>query len=199
VVAYVLDRHGRTTNNPRGKPPEPVDEHHSRCVTCDEVVPNEEFALVRSRSDGRRLSKCRPCRNAQMRAARVASPEAFFTDRCRRLKVRAKKLGMDFDLTPEFLVAMFERQQHQCFYTDDLLDISIGTNDKRRSIAVDRVDNERGYVQGNVVLCLSRVNSIKDDVSLDEMARWMPGWHERVVRMWRDSGLPCWQVADGAF
>jgi len=54
-------------------------------------------------------------------------------------------------------------------------------------------------VKGNVVLCVARVNTIKSDVSLNEMKLWMPGWYERIVDMWRELGLTCFQVAPGDF
>ncbi len=38
-----------------------------------------------------------------------------------------------------------------------------------------------GYTLGNVVLCTYRANSIKRDVSLDELREWMPGWYDRLV------------------
>jgi len=57
----------------------------------------------------------------------------------------------------------------------------------------------KSYVKGNVVLCVARVNTIKSDVSLNEMKLWMPGRYERIVDMWRELGLTCFQVAPGDF
>jgi IS30 family transposase len=64
---------------------------------------------------------------------------------------------------------------------------------------IDKITPAHGYVKSNVVLCVARVNTIKSDVSLGEMKLWMPGWYQRVVYMWRELRLTCFQVAPGDF
>ncbi|MFF4026978.1 hypothetical protein ACFYY5_29420 [Nocardia elegans] len=56
-----------------------------------------------------------------------------------------------------------------------------GRNDPH-SCSVDKIIPELGYVEGNVVLLTKRINSVKYDLTLDEMKRWMPGWHRKLTR-----------------
>jgi hypothetical protein len=63
--------------------------------------------------------------------------------------------------------------------------MALGAGRDPVGVSIDRADTSLGYVPGNVVLCCARVNSIKSDATLAEMAQWMPGWHERIV-----NGLP---------
>ena len=49
------------------------------------------------------------------------------------------------------------------------------------TISVDKVDPRGGYTPDNVVLCAARINSMKNDVTLEEMREWMPKWYERVI------------------
>lgn len=47
---------------------------------------------------------------------------------------------------------------------------------------MDRIDPSKGYVIENIVLCSFRVNTVKRDVTPEEMRAWMPGWALRVER-----------------
>jgi hypothetical protein len=55
-------------------------------------------------------------------------------------------------------------------------------------LSIDRVDNEKGYTIENVVLCTSRFNTIKSNMTLKEIEKWMPSIYER-IRMWRRRGV----------
>lgn len=69
----------------------------------------------------------------------------------------------------------------------------------RDKISIDKIIPEKGYVEGNVVLCTNRVNTIKSDLSLEEMKEWIPSWYQKVVEIWRSKGLSCFQVNYGDF
>lgn len=180
TVAKYLSLLGLATNNPRRPLPAPVDETTSRCSSCGTVAPNEDFALVQSLADGRRLSKCKRCRADQNHANLTASPEAYLADRTNRVRARARASGIPFDLPREHLHTRWEAQGGGlCFYTDQPMQMADRT--LRHSISVDRVDPHRGYLADNVVLCTNRANRIKSDLTLDELAAWLPGWHTRAV------------------
>lgn len=63
------------------------------------------------------------------------------------------------------------------------MEIQLGRGKSHSAASVDRVDNSIGYLVGNVVLCTTKVNLIKRDVTLDEMKDWMPGWYQRVLAL----------------
>lgn len=66
----------------------------------------------------------------------------------------AKANGHEFTLS----FAQFKKivQRKTCYYT--LLPFQ-GTEDYKRTL--DRIDNTKGYIPGNVVVCLNVVNNIK--------------------------------------
>jgi hypothetical protein len=73
-------------------------------------------------------------------------------------------------------------QRRLCFYTREEMTIGYGAGNTPTTASIDRVNPAEGYEVGNVVLCRNRVNTIKSDVTPDELEVWMTGWHERVVR-----------------
>jgi hypothetical protein len=80
-------------------------------------------------------------------------------------------------LRPDYLFFLYLAQGSTCFYTGNPV---LFTQDKQLSLSIDRVDQSKGYVEGNVVITNSRINRVKLDASLQEMAEWMPGWFRRI-------------------
>lgn len=82
----------------------------------------------------------------------------------RRAEYRAKRDGIDFDITPEDVVVP------DCC---PVLGIKLFVADKKgyspNSPSLDRVDNSKGYVKGNVVVISARANALKRDASLGEV------------------------------
>jgi hypothetical protein len=181
TVAYQLAKLGLTTNKPRGKPPVSVNETDAICSHCNQVVPKTDFALVRSYDDGRRLSKCRSCRRAQMRDNLLNSLEAFCRDRQNRLRLRTARSGLEYSLPDGYILQLYRSQGGLCFYTDQPMLIQVGGGQLPNAMSVDRVDQTRGYTPENTVLCLNRANTIKSSMTLDEMREWMPCWYARVA------------------
>ncbi|GHH57475.1 hypothetical protein [Lentzea cavernae] len=186
TVAYWLGKAELKPNLLRGEPPERVDDEHSRCRNCSTVQHNNEFPFVRGFADGRRLSICRCCRAHNARKSLGASPESYFADRQNRLRngergARRSRQDIAYKLPDGYLAALWNYQAGQCFYTDVAMTMSLGNGRDPDGVSIDRVDPIRGYEVGNIVLCRSRVNTIKSDVTLGELQAWMPQWHERVV------------------
>ncbi len=81
-----------------------------------------------------------------------------------RAKCRAKKAGIPFDLTladvlvPELCPVLGVRLEWRGRRTD-------------YSPSLDRIDNARGYVRGNVIVVSWRANRLKSDASSDELRR----------------------------
>jgi len=85
--------------------------------------------------------------------------------------------GLTVDLRRDYLFFLYVAQMKQCFYTDKPLLFNQKLHD---AISVDRVDQSQGYIEGNVVLTTSRMNTVKLDASLKEVELWMPKWFDRI-------------------
>ncbi|MBF84542.1 MAG: hypothetical protein CL489_08715 [Acidobacteria bacterium] len=76
--------------------------------------------------------------------------------RIKRKKSRDKR-DIEFDL-PDWYVALLYRCTH-CFYTGEKFEKK---GDNRMSL--ERVDNDKGYIVGNVIPVCTRVNLLKNDL-----------------------------------
>lgn len=179
-IGRELKRLGLTTNVLRGAPPEPVDELHSRCSKCQNVVLNTDFPYVQGRADGRRLSYCKKCRYRQYRQNTLSSPERYWRERTNQIRRRSAEKGTPFNLPEDYLYSLWVQQDGKCFYTDVVMDAVFDRGLRSTSASVDKVEIPKGYIIGNIVLCTSRANSIKYDQTLEELRLWMPTWYERL-------------------
>ena len=169
------------------------------CSTCGAWKTLDLFQWIRyGKPDAYRMNYCNSCHRQKGVDRLNSSVEVFLSDKVAKIRGRAKRDGIEFSLTAEDLVRMYTSQKGQCFYTDRLMIAVSGGKRSPDAVSIDRVDNTRGYSPDNVVLCVDRANSIKRDQSLSELSEWMPGWFAR-VKLWREMGLTCLQVAEGAF
>jgi len=74
----------------------------------------------------------------------------------------AQSRNLDFDLTFEYVKKLLEYST--CFYTNATF-----TEDGPNARSFDRVDNDRGYVIGNVVACTTDINGKKNNLTIDEI------------------------------
>jgi hypothetical protein len=83
--------------------------------------------------------------------------------RLREIKIRARALGLEFNLTEDDLIL-----PTVCPVFGTPLVIGEGKQNNN-SPSVDRIDNTKGYVKGNVVIVSLRANSLKREASLSEL------------------------------
>lgn len=71
------------------------------------------------------------------------------------IRSNATKRNLPFDVTPEYLDVLFESQNHKCAISGVELSFTQSTNpsmgrSKETTASLDRIDNNNGYVLGNV-------------------------------------------------
>lgn len=85
-----------------------------------------------------------------------------------RLKARAKKLGLDYNLS----ASDFTTLPQTCPVLGLPLEFNSGNPN---AYSVDRIDNSRGYVSGNICVMSDRANRLKRDASIAEL-RALGAW-----------------------
>lgn len=80
-------------------------------------------------------------------------------------KASAKKRGKDFNLSSKYVRRLLE--QKVCAYSGERFDEN-SVNDK---ISFERFNNDIGYIEGNVIPVKVKYNSLRADLSLDELKR----------------------------
>lgn len=92
---------------------------------------------------------------------------------------RAKYAGIDFSITEADLVF-----PDRCPVFDEPLSFGLGRGEGQSlagrdwRYSIDRIDNQMGYVPGNVVVVSYRANRLKSDANIAELARLVEFYHE---------------------
>ena len=74
----------------------------------------------------------------------------------------AQSRNLEFNLTFEYVKKLLEYKT--CYYTNHQF-----TEDGPHQRTFDRLDNEKGYVVGNVVACTSDINGKKNNLTIEEI------------------------------
>ena len=130
------------------------------CRLCGEVklASKENFPI---RSDtGKFRTECKPCYNKWRRE----SPNYARVSLLRQARTRAKQRGVDFNLTLEDVTIPKE-----C----PVLNIPLihGSKSWYNSPSIDRIDNNKYYIKGNVLIISVLANSIKNQATPDQIQK----------------------------
>lgn len=76
---------------------------------------------------------------------------------------RARKNGWGFDLDREYLIKLWNEQQGLCAVSGIKMQTESGTREIKNPYraSLDRIDNEKGYIRGNVRFTTHWVNNAK--------------------------------------
>jgi len=66
------------------------------------------------------------------------------------------------------MLEQYAKQKGLCYYTQEPMTLSDYHNDEYFA-TVDRVDPAKGYIEGNIVFCISIINKMKQDMSIDKL------------------------------
>lgn len=169
---------GCSTNFPRQNTPTHI-AGGFRCSKCGEVKPREAF-IERKDGKGLRFSFCRQCKGKQWVELCRANYKSYISHLFSQIKHRARLQNVPFNLTKEYLIELWEKQNGKCFYTDTALELSQKRQHNVHSPGLDKIIPRLGYTMGNVVWTVQRINAMKNDATLEEMSLWMPGWFKRI-------------------
>lgn len=88
---------------------------------------------------------------------------------------RAKAHGWDFDLPSDWGITQYNKQLGMCYYSGINMTMSFsGHNRSPYVVSIDRIDNKKGYLKDNCVLCCWSINAFKgesDIMSLENISR----------------------------
>lgn len=100
---------------------------------------------------------------------------------------RSKQINKSFDLSYESFCKIIEQP---CFYCGELNSNCIQDYSTKQNKfisdtviyynGIDRVDNNLGYLNTNVVACCKRCNSAKNDMLIDEFINWINKVHKNI-------------------
>ena len=163
------------------------------CTKCTIEKPVTEFGVASATKKDGYNSWCKQCcRDSSKRNSKTASGiYSGIKSRQRYCTKHLPRRHKPFIISREEFIEWYEKQERRCVYCDvpeeKLDDYFDAYNVRSNRLTIDCVDNDRGYVGGNLVLSCKRCNDTKSDLfSFDEM-RYIgetfikPKW-ERLLR-----------------
>lgn len=113
-------------------------------------------------------SKCVSENNEILRQQRLSNDKLYvFKDVYREYIKKAKSRDVNFELTIEQATDLFTKNCYYCNKPPSNKRIRVSGTEVIYQ-GIDRVDNAKGYVNGNVVPCCKYCNSFKMERSLDD-------------------------------
>lgn len=183
-ISRVLKNHNKKSNFINNTI-QMVSSHEAKCTVCKIVKNIKKFPTIHKNSKYEcKSSFCMDCKKNKYYELLNSDIKKYLTYRYRSLKRSAKERNILFSISLNEFMKQFFSQNGKCFYTDLEMVCKIGYDDlKRNVLSIDRVDTSIGYVAGNVVFTTYRINSIKNDLSLDEIKKWIPDWFSRIQKL----------------
>lgn len=144
-----------------------------KCNICKEHKVREEFGAAVGNPDGLNY-RCKPChtsvnrKNHDRRKTNLPSRLKTLLSGARK---RSNKKGISLEIDLTFLEQLWETQQGRCNITKqelrlDHTDLRINVS---QSPSLDQIDPGKGYTKDNVQLVCSWVNSMKSDLTDQEL------------------------------
>lgn len=143
--------------------------NHRRYWNCECDCGNKITTLQHSLKSGR-VNSC-GCLKKELAAERckkrlLPNNKSASNDVIYKYKLRAKKENIDWKLSEEQCLKIFK---DKCFYCGAEPHRIKKINSSNFTYnGIDRVDNKKGYIEGNVVSCCMRCNYMKSDLTEKE-------------------------------
>lgn len=162
-------------NPPKGRfivPPPNIIGDDIICFKCGVTKPKNQFYYNRDRKSY--TSSCRQCNNNDQKdyvKTKITDLGYITQSRAGEIRYRCKKDYHDREVAPnlkELLRQQWETQKGICFYSGLPMVLSNEYHTNGYVMTVDRIDSSKGYIEGNIALCCSLVNRMKQNMSLIE-------------------------------
>ena len=134
------------------------------CRVCGKTLPLSQFRFRKDTQKHR--TDCIDCQVAHVRNHNRSNP---IKKSLSEAKHRAKRKGLDFDLTEKFLISI---DRDICPYLNIPISWGYGKRGVRQhdSKSLDRIDSSKGYTQGNVIVCSWKANRLLSDATLEDIS-----------------------------
>lgn len=145
--------------------------HHTYCrfkCVCGKTGEARQSKLISgiTKSCGCRRAKIHQPKNTPLPPRDTAQNKAMWS-----VIYDANKRGIDFDLKKSYFIKLITSPCHYC----GIKDVS-STSSKKEvfyHIGIDRVDSNKGYINGNVRSCCKYCNLAKNRMSENDFLAWL--------------------------
>ena len=146
--------------------PELLEHQTKMCSSCSKELTLSSFNM--------HSNQCKKCMSTASRQKRMRNPAMTTWERAR---ARAKKSGIEFSITPEDVEAVWTN-------TCPIYQIPLRTNEGKPgpdSHSLDRINNSKGYLPGNIAIVSMRFNTEKRNLSPELLRRMLAYMEGRLL------------------
>lgn len=154
------------------------------CTSCNKVKLLSQFEHFK---EGFVRGVCQQCVTLQRSRKTSATPESYLRVLNGQLKSQRVKQGVQYDLTTEDVIDMWEMQDGKCALSGMLMthqrDGTYGDRKKKDfNASIDRINPNGPYVRGNAQLVANRVNTMKHTLGEDMFIWWIKNIYEHRLK-----------------
>lgn len=153
-------------------------EEYYFCTKCKKWRPESKFNIDKNSLHQNRGGLCNECKDCQ-RERYYHERQRLFEDNNLALKYklqqalkgtrrRSKEKNIYNDLTIDYLLYLWEKQNGQCALTGIPMTYKFYEGRVNTNLSVDRIDSTKGYSKDNVQLVCMAANQMKNDLSMEE-------------------------------
>ena len=151
-----------------------IDQNLWTCSTCNETLPlSTEFFHRRNDSETGFQHRCKKCLkkdpNRYDRLIKKDDLRYYLKDRMHGAKFRSNKRNLEFSITLNYLLKLWEQQEGFCNLTGLKMTHSILEGKIKTNLSIDRINPKLGYVENNVQLVCNVANVMKSNLSIEEL------------------------------
>ena len=144
------------------------------CHKCGEYKKVEEFTKNggMSKIRGYRRNVCKECtvearKSATKKWTKEQTLVRCLNSRLLGAKDRAEKRKIEFNLTLDFLLNLWDQQNGKCALSDVQMTYDMLSGRTPTNISIDKINRNLGYTKDNVQLVCMACNQMKSDLSDD--------------------------------
>ena len=148
-----------------------------RCSQCNKRKPITAFYYHRTRKYY--MNDCKECNKKRstkfQKHYRKQNLNYVFYQRAYGITrtARYKKINvMNKPDLIEYLKELWLKQNKRCYYTRKEMSLTGYADKNKYAMTVDRKDPRKGYTKNNIVLCISLVNRMKQDLQYRDLLKW---------------------------
>ena len=163
------------TNPPKGRfiiPPPNIVGDDIICYKCGEKKPKDQYYYHRARKSY--ASSCRQCNNKEQLdyvKTKITDLGYITMVRACEIRYRCKKNHHNREVASnlkDLLRQQWETQRGLCYYTGLPMTLSNEYHTDPNVMTVDGIEPTKGYTEGNIALCCSIANRMKQDMTIEE-------------------------------
>ena len=81
---------------------------------------------------------------------------------------------MEYSITEDYIKELLLKQEYKDYYTGLV-------PENYEDYSLDRIDSNLGYIEGNVVVTTTRVNVMKNDMSIEEFKKLISDLYNNIT------------------